>query len=220
MPTDDCCVAPSARVSHQVKDIVRVLPTPTHTKLMDPRTRYTGPHAQVPSLVEVQEILHELAQWKQQAPEERYSKRFPQQSPDRVQATYTQAVLLLIRPILMAKEIHPDLIGMCVEFAVEACSVCDDIPSGHQTTSKNSIECENTELESTHTARSHHSVPLLLLWRDLVAVLGHLTNSIDGATHSPGNKRLPERIGSIYPGTARDCTFLAAIRGSFESFGL
>ena len=78
----------------------------------------------------MQEILYELEQWKQQAPDEKYSKRFPQQSPDRVQATYTQAVLLLIRPILMAKEIHPDLIGLCVEFAVEACSVCDKHPNG------------------------------------------------------------------------------------------
>ncbi|KAJ5333384.1 uncharacterized protein N7506_007167, partial [Penicillium brevicompactum] len=95
----------------------------------DPRTRYTGPNAKTPSLAEVQEILYELEQWKQQAPDEKYSKRFPQQSPDRVQATYTQAVLLLIRPILMAKEIHPDLIGLCVEFAVEACSVCNKHPN-------------------------------------------------------------------------------------------
>ncbi|KAJ5758226.1 uncharacterized protein N7511_006920 [Penicillium nucicola] len=86
------------------------------------RTRYTGPHAQVPSLAEVQSLLWKLDQWKQQAPQKRDSKPFPQQTPDRVQATYTQAVLLLIRPILMAKEIDADLIGLCVEFAVEACS--------------------------------------------------------------------------------------------------
>ncbi|KAJ6185944.1 hypothetical protein N7519_007245 [Penicillium mononematosum] len=84
-------------------------------------TRFTGPHAQVPSLAEVQNLLYELDQWKQQAPQKRDSRPFPQQTPDRVQATYTQAVLLLIRPILMANEIDPDLIGLCVEFAVEAC---------------------------------------------------------------------------------------------------
>ncbi|CAG8021819.1 unnamed protein product [Penicillium salamii] len=96
-------------------------------------TRYTGPHAKVPSSTEVQGILHELGQWKQQAPDERYSKRFPQQSPDRVQATYTQAVLLLIRPILMAKEVDPDLIGLCVEFAVEACSNAKTLSLNPQT---------------------------------------------------------------------------------------
>ncbi|CAG8372582.1 unnamed protein product [Penicillium salamii] len=96
-------------------------------------TKYTGPHAKVPSLTEVQGILHELGQWKQQAPDERYSKRFPQQSPDRVQATYTQAVLLLIRPILMAKEVDPDLIGLCVEFAVEACSNAKTLSLNPQT---------------------------------------------------------------------------------------
>jgi hypothetical protein len=89
------------------------------------RTRFTGPHAQVPSLAEVQSLLHELDQWKQQAPQKRDSRPFPQQTPDRVQATYTQAVLLLIRPILMANVIDPDLIGLCVEFAVEACQVSD-----------------------------------------------------------------------------------------------
>ncbi|KAJ6060684.1 hypothetical protein N7499_012728 [Penicillium canescens] len=84
-------------------------------------TRFTGPHAQVPSLVEVQALLCELDHWKQQAPPKQDSRPFPQQTPDRVQATYTQAVLLLIRPILMANVIDPDLIGLCVEFAVDAC---------------------------------------------------------------------------------------------------
>lgn len=96
-----------------------------HTILISPRTKYTGPHAQVPTLSEVQNLLYELDQWRQQAPQKRDSKPFPQQTLDRVQATYTQAVLLLIRPILIAKTIDPDLIGLCVEFAVEACSVGD-----------------------------------------------------------------------------------------------
>ena len=87
------------------------------------RTRFTGPHAKVPSLAEVQSLLYELDRWKQQAPQRRDSRPFPQQTLDRVQATYTQAVLLLIRPILMANKIDPDLIGLCVEFAVEACQV-------------------------------------------------------------------------------------------------
>ncbi|KAI2689285.1 transcriptional regulator family: Fungal Specific TF [Penicillium roqueforti] len=107
---------------HEDRSITTMTAALHHLHVYRIRTRYTGPNAKTPSLAEVQEILYELEQWKQQAPDEKYSKRFPQQSPDRVQATYTQAVLLLIRPILMAKEIHPDLIGLCVEFAVEACS--------------------------------------------------------------------------------------------------
>ncbi|CAG8020474.1 unnamed protein product [Penicillium nalgiovense] len=96
-------------------------------------TRFTGPHTQVPSLAEVQNLLHELDQWKQQAPQKRDSRPFPQQTPDRVQATYTQAVLLLIRPILMANEIDPDLIGLCVEFAVEACQNAKSLSLNPQT---------------------------------------------------------------------------------------
>ncbi|KZN91055.1 putative transcriptional regulatory protein [Penicillium chrysogenum] len=96
-------------------------------------TRFTGPHAQVPSLAEVQSLLHELDQWKQQAPQKRDSRPFPQQTPDRVQATYTQAVLLLIRPILMANVIDPDLIGLCVEFAVEACQNAKSLSLNPQT---------------------------------------------------------------------------------------
>jgi len=122
---DDCCFAPFACVPHQIQDIVRDMPSLVRITLTIPRTRFTGPHAQTPSLPEVQALLYELAQWKQQAPQKQDSRPFPQQTPDRVQATYTQAVLLLIRPILMANEIDPDLIGLCVEFAVEACQVCD-----------------------------------------------------------------------------------------------
>ncbi|KAJ5470470.1 hypothetical protein N7530_007827 [Penicillium desertorum] len=86
-----------------------------------------------PSLAEVQNLLYELDQWKQQAPQKRDSRPFPQQTPDRVQATYTQAVLLLIRPILMANEIDPDLIDLCVEFAVEACQNAKSLSLNPQT---------------------------------------------------------------------------------------
>ncbi|OJJ80669.1 uncharacterized protein ASPGLDRAFT_51083 [Aspergillus glaucus CBS 516.65] len=84
-------------------------------------TNFTGPHAQTPSLSDVERLLSELDQWKQQAPRKQDSRCFPQQNPDRVQATYLQAVLLLIRPILMGNVIDSDLIRLCVEFAADAC---------------------------------------------------------------------------------------------------
>ena len=48
---------------------------------------------------------------------------FPQQGADRVQGTYLQAVLLLIRPILMSNAVDPDLMQLCVNFAADACEV-------------------------------------------------------------------------------------------------
>ncbi|KAJ5111988.1 hypothetical protein N7532_000033 [Penicillium argentinense] len=84
-------------------------------------THYAGPHARMPSLNEVQDILFELDQWRQNAPRKQESKSFPQQNPDRVQANYLQAVLLLIRPILTGDLMNLDLIGLCVMFAADAC---------------------------------------------------------------------------------------------------
>lgn len=69
-------------------------------------------------------LLSELGQWRQQAPGKHDIKRLPQQNQDRVQATYLQAVLLVIRPILMDSTVDPDLIRLCVEFAADACQVC------------------------------------------------------------------------------------------------
>lgn len=90
-----------------------------------PRTNFTGPHARVPSSVDVETLLFELDQWRQQAPRKQDTKAFPQQNPDRVQANYFQGVLLLIRPILMDNVTDPGLIRLCVEFAADACEVSD-----------------------------------------------------------------------------------------------
>lgn len=91
--------------------------------LTSSRTNFTGPHAQVPSLTEVEELLSELGQWRQQAPQKQDSRTFPLQNPDRVQTTYLQAASLLIRPILTGNAVDPDVIRLCVEFAAEACEV-------------------------------------------------------------------------------------------------
>lgn len=77
----------------------------------------------MPSSAEVQSILFELDQWRQQAPRKEDSRSFPQHNPDRVQANYLQAVLLLIRPILTESSMHLDLIELCVAFAADACEV-------------------------------------------------------------------------------------------------
>lgn len=86
------------------------------------RTHFTGPHARVPSLTDVVQLLSELNEWKRQAPQQD-SRSFPQQGADRVQGTYLQAVLLLIRPILMSNAVDPDLMQLCVNFAADACEV-------------------------------------------------------------------------------------------------
>ena len=79
----------------------------------------------MPSSVDVETLLFELDQWRQQAPHKQDTKSFPQQNPDRVQANYFQGVLLLIRPILMDNVTDPGLIRLCVEFAADACEVSD-----------------------------------------------------------------------------------------------
>ncbi|KAJ5569880.1 uncharacterized protein N7459_009310 [Penicillium hispanicum] len=84
-------------------------------------TKFTGPHAQVPSLADVESLLMELDQWRQRAPRKEDSKAFPQQNSDRVQANYFQGVMLLIRPLLTADSVDLDLIQLCVEFAADAC---------------------------------------------------------------------------------------------------
>ncbi|KAJ6123230.1 hypothetical protein N7512_005695 [Penicillium capsulatum] len=84
-------------------------------------SNFTGPHARMPSLADVERLLSELDQWRQQAPRKQHSRSFPQQNPDRVQANYFQAVLLLLRPILIGNSMDPALIQLCVEFAADAC---------------------------------------------------------------------------------------------------
>lgn len=92
-------------------------------QLTQTRSNFTGPHARIPSFADVERILSELDQWRQQVPRKEVSRSFPQQNPDRVQANYFQAVLLLLRPILTGASIDPALIQLCVEFAADACEV-------------------------------------------------------------------------------------------------
>jgi hypothetical protein len=173
----------------------------------------------VPSLPEVQALLYELDQWKQQAPQQRGSRPLPQQTPDRVQATYTQAVLLLMRPILMANEVDPDLIGLCVEFAVEACQV-SAVSFATEQSSKVITECENIEPESSNTPGSYYSVPLFLLRRHFVTMLGDNPHSVDSSSYSPSNKCLFECVGSVHRGITCHFTLPQIIRGSFQSFSV
>lgn len=86
------------------------------------RSNFTGPHAQKPSFDDVMRLLSELDQWRQQAPR-KDARPFPQQSPDRVEATYLQAILIIIRPVLMGNPIDPALIKLCGDFAADACEV-------------------------------------------------------------------------------------------------
>lgn len=81
-----------------------------------------GPNARIPSSSDVASLLSELAEWKRQEPHQD-SRRLPRQNPDRVRANYLQAVLLLIRPVLMSDTVDPDLVELCVNFAVDACEV-------------------------------------------------------------------------------------------------
>lgn len=81
-----------------------------------------GPNARVPSSSDVASLLSELNEWKQQEPHQD-SRPLPRQGPDRVRATYLQAVLLLIRPVLMSDTVDADLVELCVNFAVDACEV-------------------------------------------------------------------------------------------------
>jgi hypothetical protein len=81
-----------------------------------------GPNARVPSSSDVASLLSELDEWKQQEPHQD-SRPLPHQGADRVRANYLQAVLLLIRPVLMNDTVDPDLVELCVNFAVDACEV-------------------------------------------------------------------------------------------------
>jgi hypothetical protein len=85
----------------------------------------------------------------------------------------------------MANVIDPDLIGLCVEFAVDACQVSG--LSYFKAFADFSPGCKNTKPESSHTSRSCHCLSLLLLWRYLAAMLGDKTDSFNTKARSPGN---------------------------------
>ncbi|KAL4916506.1 fungal-specific transcription factor domain-containing protein [Aspergillus aurantiobrunneus] len=93
---------------------------------------FTGPHAQKPTFDDVMRLLSELDQWRQQAPK-KDSRAFPQQNPDRVQATYLQAILLLIRPVLMGNPVDPALIKLCADFSADACESAKSLSLNPQT---------------------------------------------------------------------------------------
>ncbi|KAJ5995853.1 hypothetical protein N7481_002830 [Penicillium waksmanii] len=84
-------------------------------------TKFAGPNARVPTSEEVQSTLWELDQWRQDAPRKEKSNHFPQQNADRIHTNYLQAVLLLIRPILVNRPTNFDSIKLCVTFAADAC---------------------------------------------------------------------------------------------------
>nr|XP_036590001.1 fungal specific transcription factor domain-containing protein [Colletotrichum truncatum]KAF6802006.1 fungal specific transcription factor domain-containing protein [Colletotrichum truncatum] len=84
-------------------------------------TRFTGPGAEVPLYADVLAFLSELEEWKHRAPMPDKSTSIPCQSPGRIQATYLQAVLVLIRPILLQSVIDPLLLTTCAQFAADAC---------------------------------------------------------------------------------------------------
>ncbi|KAK4495610.1 hypothetical protein PRZ48_012878 [Zasmidium cellare] len=84
-------------------------------------SRFTGPSAEVPSYSDVQTFLAELNEWRDHFPKAGEPFWSPQQPPERVQATYLQAVLVLIRPVLLQADIDPPLLSLCANFAAEAC---------------------------------------------------------------------------------------------------
>ncbi|OJJ07019.1 hypothetical protein ASPVEDRAFT_46398 [Aspergillus versicolor CBS 583.65] len=95
-------------------------------------SNFTGPHAQKPSFDDVMRLLSELDQWRQQAPR-KDARPFPQQNPDRVEATYLQAILIIIRPVLMGNPIDPALIKLCGDFAADACESTKTLSLNPQT---------------------------------------------------------------------------------------
>lgn len=93
--------------------------------------RFTGPYALPPTYGDVNNFLVELDHWKQNALQKQLSS-VPQQSTERVQATYLQTVLLLFRPVLDQSVVGSDLLRDCANFAADACEVC-----GHSVDSLN-----------------------------------------------------------------------------------
>ncbi|OQE21605.1 hypothetical protein PENFLA_c014G01717 [Penicillium flavigenum] len=156
-------------------------------------TRFTGPHAQIPSLVEVQNLLYELDQWKQQAPQKRDSRPFPQQTPDR--ACVLNSQLKHVRQVIY-------------------------ILSPMKQSSKNSPERKILELKPPNTSGSHYSAigaclsalavytrvlpataPFLRLFEDLSNLLLYDDNGSD-IHPSPGVRNALNRIVSSDPSEA------------------
>ncbi|KAJ3492657.1 hypothetical protein NLG97_g5238 [Lecanicillium saksenae] len=85
-------------------------------------TRLSGPHAFAPTYEDVMEFLSELDIWRQQTPPQNMiPSDLPHQSDENVQATYFQAALLLIRPLLFRTAIDHGLLYRCVTLSADAC---------------------------------------------------------------------------------------------------
>ena len=156
---------------------------------MSPRTNFTGPHSQGPSPADVECILLELHEWRRRAPQ-KDSRSFPQQNADRVQSTYLQAILLLVRPILVgntSESINPDLIRLCVDFAVDAAEVSILLSVILFRLANPFPERKSTESEPTNTPRSFHRLSLLLLQHCSSTMLSYYADGTYSQAHSPGH---------------------------------
>ena len=123
---DDCRAASPQGVSHTVCRNVctgGLHRSPALAPLMNGSGRFTGPGAEVPSIEDVQSILADLNDWKHQEPVKYDETWIPQQPAARVQATYLQAVLVLLIPVLAQDVVELPLLSICADFAAEACEV-------------------------------------------------------------------------------------------------
>lgn len=90
-----------------------------------------APGALPPSSEEAWCLLAELDHWRQQAPQE-LPPPFPQHTTERVNATWLQVALLVLRPVLSQPIVDQDLLLRCAILTAEACEVTTSSP---QTTS-------------------------------------------------------------------------------------
>ncbi|TQV94066.1 hypothetical protein V2A60_002864 [Cordyceps javanica] len=98
------------------------------------KTRLSGPHALAPTYEDVMEFLSELDIWRQQTPPQNLlPSTLPHQSDENVQATYFQAALLLIRPLLFRTAIDQSLLYRCVTLSADACENARELSLNPQT---------------------------------------------------------------------------------------
>ncbi|OAA80695.1 Transcription factor [Akanthomyces lecanii RCEF 1005] len=98
------------------------------------QTRLSGPHAFAPTYEDVMEFLSELDIWRQQTPPQNMlPATLPHQTDENVQATYFQAALLLIRPLLFRTAIDQSLLYRCVTLSADACENARELSLNPQT---------------------------------------------------------------------------------------
>ncbi|KAI1619318.1 fungal-specific transcription factor domain-containing protein [Exophiala viscosa] len=83
-------------------------------------TRLFGPHAFPPTYEEIKQLLGALDHWRDTAPQD-LPPGCPKQSDERKTGFYLQAVLLVMRPVLIQKVVEGDLLLLCAGKAAEAC---------------------------------------------------------------------------------------------------